>query len=194
MPNLGRIKCSTGNLFLCISCSTEPCSGGCHLLMGSVIVLSKISLNPLKKSSLKLSHVFSTRTAVCFWTAEQHSQLAAINFFPNPASLLQIQSRDLATCSSYKWGTMGFCDGNDDPSWPTAMSILCCWKGSWTRLSCATCHLPLLQYWSIIDHPTCPKLVLTGRAKGEWMEELGFFNGCLPVLLYVFHTVWLKPE
>lgn len=125
-----------------------------------------------EKSSLRLSHVFSPRTAVCFWIAEQHSQLAAINFFPNPASLLQI--RDRATCSSYKWGTMGFCDGNADPSRPTAMSTPCCWKGSWTRLSWATCHPPLLPYWSIIDHLPAPSWCLQGGQKGNEWESLSF--------------------
>lgn len=141
-----------------------------------------------EKSSLRLSHVFSPRTAVCFWIAEQHSQLAAINFFPNPASLLQIW--DLATCSSYKWGTMGFCDGNADPSHEHPVLL----EGLLDRAQLS--HVPptppalLINYWS----STCPKLVLTGRAKGEWMEEFGVFNGCLLVLLYVFYTVWLKLE
>lgn len=196
MPNLEGIKCSTGNQFLCISCSTEPCSGGRLWLMGSVIVLSKINLNYLKekKSSLSLSHVFSTRTSVCIWINSTLSWLPWISF-------LQIQSHpcDLATfmgmTSEEQWGfVMVMLTPADLQPW----TCLCCLKGSLTRsswaprVSRATCHagayrllIPglLINYWSSY-------LPQTGAYKegNEW-KRFFFLNGCLQVrtvLLYVF--------
>lgn len=103
-----------------------------------------------KKKLLWRSRTFS----VCTRVVEQHSELVAMDFFPDPAPLLQIQSCSAAR-RALRWGSA-------EPAEP-----------------CALLGLHFQPSW-LPDHPTCPELALPGRAGGAWMEEI-VLNACLPV-------------
>lgn len=113
---------------------------------------------------------------------QQCCEFTAVSFFHNPASLGANPKSLLRfghLCLSSKLLRIGFYDGNADTTRPIAMKILCYLKGSLKSFNWvlgvrkeprAMLRLLIQPSW-IIDHCTCHKLVLTDRAKGDWMEE-----------------------
>lgn len=124
-----------------------------------------------RKKVLCCSHTFSPLALQCAFELLSSS----LSWLPSISLLIQPHSCkfslfSLATCGNYKWGTMGFCDGNADPTTLQPLSILCCCKAFLGKAQLSSevsrakgFHPPCLDFSSIIDHPTCPNLLLTGE-------------------------------